>query len=106
VNPKSWTGRPLHAAWHETDYDRAKKQLLTTVSWLGRLSRDAASARDWRRRSPPELLRKTLATTNAIESALSVTGTFTARVTRWRDGNMRQRCCTARLLRAKAEVPR
>jgi len=44
LNPKSWTGRLLHAAWHETDYDRAKKQLLTTVRWLQRLSPDAANS--------------------------------------------------------------
>ena len=49
------------------------------------------------------VLRRTLATTNPIESALSVTRRVTARVTRWRDGDMRKRWCTAGLLRAEAK---
>jgi hypothetical protein len=48
-------------------------------------------------------LRRTLATTNPIESALSVTRLVTARVTRWRDGDMRRRWCVAGLLRAEAK---
>ena len=42
-------------------------------------------------------LRRTLATTNPIESALSVTRRVTALVTRWRDGDMRRRWCVAGL---------
>jgi hypothetical protein len=49
------------------------------------------------------VLRKTLATTNPIESALSVTRQVTARVTRWRDGDMRRRWCVAGLLRAESK---
>jgi putative transposase len=106
--------RLLHAAWHETDYERAKKQLLTTVRWLERLSPDAASSlREGMeetltvvRLGLPEALRKTLATTNPIESALSVTRTVTSRVTRWRDGDMRLRWCTAGLLRAEEKFRR
>jgi putative transposase len=51
-------------------------------------------------------LRRTLATTNPIESALSVTRRVTARVTRWRDGDMRKRWCTAGLLRAESKFGR
>ena len=51
-------------------------------------------------------LRRTLATTNPIESALSVTRRGTARVTRWRDGDMRKRWCAAGLLRAEAKFRR
>lgn len=106
--------RLLHAAWHETDYERAKRQLLTTVRWLERLSPDAAnSLREGMEETLtvvklglPELLRQTLATTNPIESALSVTRTVTARVTRWRDGDMRRRWCTAGLLRAEQKFRR
>src|SRR5262249_46319598 len=50
-------------------------------------------------------LRRTLATTNPIESALSVTRRGTARVTRWRDGEMRRRWCVAGVLRAARKVP-
>ena len=51
-------------------------------------------------------LRRTLATTNPIESALSVTRRVTARVTRWRDGAIRQRWCVAGLLRAESQFRR
>jgi hypothetical protein len=43
-----------------------------------------------------------LATTNPIESALSVTG----RATRWRDADMRRRGCVAGLLRAEGQLRR
>ena len=51
-------------------------------------------------------LRRTLATTNPIESALAVTRRVTARVTRWRDGEMRRRRCVAGLLRAESAFRR
>jgi hypothetical protein len=54
----------------------------------------------------PGVLRRTLATTNPIESALSVTHRVTARVTRWRDGDMRRRWCVAGLLRAESKFRR
>jgi hypothetical protein len=54
----------------------------------------------------PGALRKTLATTNPIESALSVTPRVKARVTRWRDGDMRRRWFVAGLLRAKGKFRR
>src|SRR5271157_3338483 len=53
-----------------------------------------------------EALRRTLATTNPIESALSVTRRVTARVTRWRDGDMRKCWCAAGLLRAEPKFRR
>jgi hypothetical protein len=52
------------------------------------------------------VLRRTLATTNRIESALSVTRRVTARVTRWRDGEMLRRWCVAGLLRAESQFRR
>jgi len=54
----------------------------------------------------PGALLRTLATTNPIESALSVTRHVTARVTRWRDGDMRRRWCVAGLLRAESKFRR
>lgn len=106
--------RLLNAAWHDTDYERATKQLLATVKWLERINPDAAnSLREGLEETLtvvklglPELLRQTLATTNPIESALSVTRTVTGRVTRWRDGDMRFRWCTAGLLRAEQRFHR
>lgn len=110
---KHWQelSRQLNAAYHETDYDQALKGLKTTARWLQRLNPDAAaSLREGMeetltvvRLGVPELLRRTLATTNPIESAFSVAENLTARVKRWRDGDMRQRWCTAGLLRAESK---
>ena len=106
--------RQLNAAYHETDYDQALKGLKTTARWLERLNPDAAaSLREGMeetltviRLGVPNLLRKTLATTNPIESAFSVVQNVTARVKRWREGDMRQRWCTAGLLRAESKFHR
>jgi hypothetical protein len=48
----------------------------------------------------PGAVWRTLATTDPIERALGVTRRLTARVTRWRDGDMRRRWCMAGQLRA------
>lgn len=113
---KHWAelSRQLNAAYHETDYDQALKGLKTTARWLERLNPDAAaSLREGMeetltvvRLRVPELLRRTLATTNPIESAFSVAENVTSRVKRWRDGDMRKRWCTAGLLRAESKFHR
>jgi hypothetical protein len=54
----------------------------------------------------PGASRRTLATTNPIESALSVTRRLTARVKRWREGDARRRWCVAGLLRAESKFRR
>src|SRR5262249_54411633 len=80
-----------------------------TARWLERISPDAASSLGEGleetlavvRLGLAGALRRTLATTNPIESALSVTRRVTARVTRWRDGEMRRRGCGAGLPRAE-----
>jgi putative transposase len=113
---KHWEAlsQQLHAAYQETDYDRALKGLKTTARWLERLNPDAAaSLREGMeetltvvRLGVPELLRRTLATTNPIESAFSVAENVTRRVKCWREGDMRQRWCTAGLLRAESKFRR
>lgn len=113
---KHWEGlsRQFHAAYHETDYDQALKGLKTTARWLERLNPDAAaSLREGMeetltvvRLGVPELLRRTLATTNPIESAFSVAENVTRRVKCWREGDMRQRWCIAGLMRAESKFRR
>jgi transposase-like protein len=106
--------RQLAAAYSETSYERALESLKTTAAWLQRVSPTAAaSLREGMEETLtvvklglPELLRRTLATTNPVESALSVAAKVTARVKRWRDGNMRLRWCTAGLLRAEESFRR
>jgi putative transposase len=113
---KHWEelSRQLNAAYQETDYELALKSLKTTARWLERLNPDAAaSLREGMeetltvvRLGVPQLLRRTLATTNPIESAFSVAENVTRRVKCWREGNMRQRWCTAGLLRAESKFRR
>lgn len=104
----------LNTAWTETDYEKALKSLKTTAAWLDRLNPDAASSL---REGMTEMLTvtrldvtgtllKSLATTNPIESSLSVAGETTRRVKRWRDGDMRLRWCAAGLLKAESRFRR
>jgi transposase-like protein len=106
--------RRLSAAYQGEDYERARKALEATARWLSRLNPDAAaSLREGLEETLTVLrlglkgpLRRTLCSTNPIESALSVTRRVTARVTRWRDGDMRLRWCVAGLLRAESKFRR
>jgi putative transposase len=116
VPEKHWPEfeRRLSEAYHETDYDKAKRSLEGTVTWLARINPDAAtSLREGLEETltviklgVPGALRRSLATTNPIESALSVTRRVTAPVTWWRDGDMRRRWCGAGLLRAESKFRR
>ena len=116
VPEKHWPelDRRLGTAYQESDYEAAKQSLEGTAKWLSRINPDAAaSLREGLeetltvvRLGVSAALRRTLATTNPIESALSVTRRVTARVTRWRDGDMRKRWCAAGLLRAEAKFRR
>ena len=54
----------------------------------------------------PEALRRSLNSTNLIESALSVTETVMGRVKRWRGGDMRLRWTAAGLLMAEKRFRR
>jgi transposase-like protein len=106
--------RRLSEAYHATGYEAARASLEATARWLERINPDAASSlREGLgetltvvRLGLAGALRRTLATTNPIESALSVTRRVTARVTRWRDGEMRRRWCVAGLLRAESKFRR
>lgn len=104
----------LHAAYQEKNATQARTLLLATVKWLRTISPAAAASLEEgldetltvARLGVPELLRKTLATTNPIESAFSVAESVTRRVKRWRDGDMRQRWCVAGLLDAERRFNR
>jgi transposase-like protein len=104
----------LHAAYQEKNATQARTLLLATVKWLRTISPAAAASLEEgldetltvARLGVPELLRKTLATTNPIESAFSVAQSVTRRVKRWRDGDMRQRWCVAGLLDAERRFNR
>jgi putative transposase len=107
--------RRLDEAYNEASYDGALKSLKATARWLDQISPDgAASLREGMEETltviklglEDEWLRRTLSTTNPIESAISIARTVTGRVKRWRDGNMRKRWCAAGLLRAEQKFRR
>jgi transposase-like protein len=106
--------RRLSGAYQEASYETAKASLESTERWLERINSDAASSLREGLEETLTVVRlgvlgalgRTLATTNPIASALSVTRWVTARVTRWRDGDMRRRWCVAGLLRAEAKFRR
>ena len=86
-------------AYKAENFEKGKAQLNAVATWLMRINKDAASSlREGleetltvKRLVLPELLAKSLVTTNPIESAFSVAGKVTSRVKRWRGGDMRQR---------------
>jgi len=106
--------RRLADAWGEEDYDRALLLLKQTAAWLERINPDAAaSQREGMEETVTVVrlgvhpaLRKTLASTNVIESAFSVAEQVTGRVKRWRPGDMRWRWCAAGLLHAEQHFRR
>lgn len=104
----------IAAAYKMADYDGALKSLELTVRYLERLNPSAAASLKEgleetltvHKLGVTGLLRKTLATTNPIESCFSVTRTITGRVKRWRGGDMVQRWAIASLLRAEKRFNR
>jgi putative transposase len=104
----------IRAAYNMVNYEDAKKSLELTVRYLERLNPSAASSLSEgleetltaHRLRVNGLLRKTLASTNPIESCFSITRTITGRVKRWRKGDMVQRWAVTALLRAESKFRR
>lgn len=104
----------LHDAYGKMDHGEAHALLKATVRWLKGIHPAAAASLEEGleetitvvRLGIPPLLRKTLSTTNPIESAFSVSESVTRRVKRWRDGTMRERWCVAGLLDAESRFRR
>lgn len=104
----------ISAAYKMTDYNEARKSLDLTVRYLENLNPDAASSLKEgleetltvHKLGVTGLLRKTLATTNPLESCFSGVRTTTGRVKRWRGGDMAQRWAIAALLRAEKKFKR
>ena len=102
------------AAYKMADYDEARKSLQLTVKYLEKLNPSAAASLKEgleetltiHKFGITGLLRKTLSTTNPIESCFSVTKTITGRVKRWRGDEMVQRWAVASLLRAEKKFKR
>jgi transposase-like protein len=101
--------RRLAEAYGETDYDRALVLLKKTAAWLAGINPDAgAGLREGMGETLTVVrlgvhadLRKTLDSTNVMESTFSVVEHVTGRVKRRRPGDMRWRWCVAGLLHAE-----
>lgn len=104
----------ISAAYKMADYNDARKSLELTVKYLENLNPSAAASLKEgleetltiHKLGVKGLLRKTLSTTNPIESCFSVTRTITGRVKRWRGDDMVQRWAVASLLRAEKKFKR
>ena len=104
----------LSAAYKMNDYGEAKKSLDLTVRYLETVNHDAAESLKEgleetltvHKLQITGLLRKSLATTNPLESCFSGVRTTTGRVKRWQGGNMAQRWAVAALLRAEKKFKR
>lgn len=104
----------IRTAYAMKDYAQAKDQLLKTVAWLEGINPSAARSLEegleetltLHRLDLPDPLRKSLQSTNLIESALSVAAHVTRRVKRWRGGDMRLRWSAAGLMEAEKKFRR
>ena len=104
----------ISAAYKMADYEEARKSLDLTVRYLEKLNPDAAaSLREGleetltvHKLGITGLLRKTLSTTNPLESCFSGVRTTTGRVKRWQGGDMAQRWAVAALIRAEKKFKR
>jgi transposase-like protein len=104
----------LRAAWGMKDFREAKKFLQKTVAYLEDISASAARSLEegldetltLHQLGVPDVLRKTLRSTNAIESCFARTRELCKNVKRWRDGAMAQRWAGTMLLVAQKSFRR
>jgi transposase-like protein len=106
--------RKLLAAYGLLDYAEAKKALEQIHRELDRINPSAARSLEEgmeetltvHKLQTPEMLRKSLASTNIIESAFSVAEELCRRVKRWREGDHRERWAGSALLLAESKFRR
>lgn len=106
--------RKLLAAYAMTEYADARRALDQLQRELERINPSAARSLEEGMEETltvhqlrvPELLRKSLASTNIIESAFSVAEDLCRRVKRWREGDHRERWAGSALLLAESKFRR
>ena len=106
--------RKLLAAYGLLDYAEAKRALEQIHRELERIHPSAARSLEEgmeetltvHKLQMPEMLRKSLASTNIIESAFSVAEELCRRVKRWREGDHRERWAGSALLLAESKFRR
>lgn len=111
---KQVVNKMFDQALAEQDATAARKKLSTLLKYLKRISPSAANSllEAWdhlltvHELQLPELLRKSLLSTNIIESAFSVAREASKNVKRWRQGDMRLRWAAAGLTHAEKRFRR
>lgn len=104
----------LKAAWGETDYLQARKELQKVHDWLATINIAAACSLEEgfeetltvNKMKLPADLHRTFCCTNIIESAFSLTGDLCRNVKRWRNANMAWRWAGTILLEAEKRFNR
>jgi len=104
----------IRAAYNMSKYSDAKELLAQTVEYLKEINPTAARSLEEgleetltiHRLDLPDILRKTLASTNFVESPFSVTRDVIRDVKRWRKGNQRLRWVASALLEAERRMNR
>ena len=115
--PKKYRGevtKRFHVIYTLNDYAEAKKELDKMEKWLRGLNESAAdslleagdSLLTVHRLQVPEQLRKSLSTTNPIESLFSMVRIFEKNITNYRGSSMKQRWFGAVLLEAEKSFRR
>ena len=113
-NQQTWVGKQIDNAYKEKDTDKARKELQSIAENLEKINPDAAgSMREGLEETLtilkfglPDILTKTLMSTNPIESIFSMTENVIGRVKRWRGNDMRRRWLCAALMYAEKRCNR
>lgn len=106
--------RKLMAVYGMNDYEKARAALTSLIKEVGRLSISAANSLEegfeetltLHLLGVPDALRKSLATTNLIESTFSFVEKIMRNVKRWRNSMQRMRWCSTAFLRAEKQFRR
>ena len=106
--------RRLRVAWGMEQYEDAKVELGRVLTWLRTISSSAAESLEEAFDETLTVhalgvggtLRRSLATTNPIESAFDTVRQISRRVKRWRDGNMAMRWAGTGLVTAQSQFRR
>ena len=111
---RPWVRAKLRKAWTDPDHDRALASLTALAAQLAKMHPDAAgSLREGMeetltltRLGITGTLRRTLSSTNCIESMFDTVRTTQRNVKRWRDGDMRLRWTAAGMAEAQRSFRR
>lgn len=104
----------LRAAWNMKDHEEARSELLRLTRYLKDLNPSAAKSLEegldetltLHRLGVPESLRRSLRTTNSIESCFSSTRKYCRNVKHWREGSMTLRWAGTMMIEAERRFRR